>query len=173
MLEVAAIFGAGQQGAHVERIDHRILEDLRHFAIDDALGQAFGDRGLADAGLTDQQRIVLAPTAQGLDHPFEFILAADQGIDLALGRGFVEILRVLLKRALLALVFLLGFLIVGLVGASLFLFRRLLGDAVRNIVHHIEPGDALLVQVVDRVRVLLAEDRHKYIGAGDFLLAVR
>ena len=30
----------------------------------------------------------------------------------------------------------------------------------------------LLVQVVDGVRSLLAEDRHQHVGAGDFLLAV-
>ena len=39
-------------------------------------------------------------------------------------------------------------------------------------VHHIEPGNTLLVQVVHRMRILLTEDRDQYVGTGDFLLAV-
>ena len=42
-----------------------------------------------------------------------------------------------------------------------------MGDEVDDV----EPGHALLVQVVDGVRVLLAEDRDQDVGAGDFLLA--
>src|SRR3546814_4516246 len=36
------------------------------------------------------------------------------------------------------------------------------GDAVRKIVHHVQARDVLLVEVVDRVRILLAEDRHQH-----------
>ena len=45
--------------------------------------QPLGDRGLADAGLADEQRVVLAAAAQDLDHALELVLAADQRIDLA------------------------------------------------------------------------------------------
>src|SRR6185436_17568948 len=48
---------------------------------------------------------------------------------------------------------------------------RRLGDAVRDVVHHVEARDALLLQEVHRVRILLAEDRHQHVGAGDFFLA--
>jgi hypothetical protein len=44
---------------------------------------------------------------------------------------------------------------------------------VRDEIDHVETGHALLVQVVDGVRVLLAEDRHQHVRAGHFLLAVR
>ena len=47
-----------------------------------------------------------------------------------------------------------------------------LGDAMGNEVHHVEAGHALLVQEVDGVGVLLAEDGHEHIGPGDLLLAV-
>jgi hypothetical protein len=60
--------------------------------------QPFGDRGLADPGLADQQRVVLAPAAERLDDPFEFLLAPDQRIDLALQRQRVEVDRVALER---------------------------------------------------------------------------
>jgi hypothetical protein len=42
---------------------------------------------------------------------------------------------------------------------------------VGDEVDHVQPRHALLVQVVDGVRVLLAEDRHQHVGASHFLLA--
>ena len=40
-----------------------VAQALRHVAGDDALGQALDDRGLADAGLADQHRVVLGAPA--------------------------------------------------------------------------------------------------------------
>ena len=59
LLELAAIFGAGDQRAHVERQELLVVEAFRHVAVDDAQSQPFDDRGLADARLADQHRIVL------------------------------------------------------------------------------------------------------------------
>jgi hypothetical protein len=42
---------------------------------------------------------------------------------------------------------------------------------VRDEIHHVEAGDALALQEVDRVGVLFAEDGDQHVGAGDFLLA--
>jgi hypothetical protein len=42
---------------------------------------------------------------------------------------------------------------------------------VGDEVHHVQARDVLLLQEIHRVRVLLAEDRHQHVGAGDFLLA--
>ena len=50
---------------------------------------------------------------------------------------------------------------------------RNFGDAVRNEIHYVESRNALLVQEIHGVRILLAENRHQYICAGDFLLARR
>ena len=83
LLEIAAVFRAGEQRAHVERVDLVVLQELGHVAFVDAAREALGDRRLADAGLADQQRIVLAPAAQHLDHALELVRAADQRIDLA------------------------------------------------------------------------------------------
>ena len=101
LLEVAAILGAGDQRAQIEREDHRVLEHLGHVVVDDALGQTLGQRGLADAGFADVQRIVLAPTAEHLDGALDLVGTADQRIDLALARHVVEIAGVGLQRALL------------------------------------------------------------------------
>ena len=59
------------------------LERLGHFAVDDALRQAFDDRGLAHAGLADQHRIVLGAPLQDLDHAADLVVAADHRIELA------------------------------------------------------------------------------------------
>ena len=67
LFEVAAVAGAGQQRAHVEREDGRVLQHVRHLAVHDAAGEALGDRGLADPGLAHEQRVVLLAAAQHLD----------------------------------------------------------------------------------------------------------
>ncbi len=59
LFELAAELGAGDECAHVEREDALALQALGHFAVDDALGEAFHDGGLADAGLADEHRVVL------------------------------------------------------------------------------------------------------------------
>ena len=53
--------------AHVECEHGRVLEHLRHFAVHDLARQALGDRGLADAGIADEERVVLLPAAEDLD----------------------------------------------------------------------------------------------------------
>ncbi|KWT85240.1 hypothetical protein APY03_4043 [Variovorax sp. WDL1] len=174
LLEVAAVLGAGQQRAHVERVHVGLGQDLRHVALRDAPGQALGDRGLADAGLADQQRVVLAAAAQDLDHALDLVLAADQRIDLAVLRHLVEVLGELLQRGRLLVLLATAFFALGCgFAAALGGLRRVaLLDAVGDEVHHVQARHALLVQVVDGVRVLLAEDRDQHVGAGDFLLAV-
>ena len=173
LLEITAVLGAGQQGAHVERVDDRIGQDLGHFVLRDAPGESLGDGGLADAGLADQQRVVLAPAAEDLNDTLDLVLAADQRIDLAVAGELVEVLGELVERRALAIaLFLLAF------GTRARVLARLRGlgrigllDAVGDEVDDVEAGHALLVQVVDRVGVLLAEDRDQHVGAGHFLLA--
>ncbi|MNJ69704.1 hypothetical protein D3C77_660870 [compost metagenome] len=54
LFEITTVFGTGQQGAQVKGIDHALRQQIRHLSVDNSLGQAFGDGGLADTGLTDQ-----------------------------------------------------------------------------------------------------------------------
>ena len=83
LLELAAVLGAGDERADVERQDALVEQRLGHVAGDDALGQALGDGRLADARLADQRRVVLGPAAQDLDDALDFLLAADDRVDLA------------------------------------------------------------------------------------------
>ncbi len=53
----------------------------------DFLGEAFDDRGLADAGFAEQYRIVFRPAAEHLDDALDFVMAADDRIEFALLRA--------------------------------------------------------------------------------------
>ncbi len=97
VFEFAAIFGAGDQRAHVERDDAFVLQALRHVALHDAQGQPFGDGRLADARLADQHRIVLRAPREDLDHAADFLVAADHRIELALAGPFDQVDAVLLQ----------------------------------------------------------------------------
>ena len=99
-LELAAIFGAGDERAHVEGQQELVLQALRHVAIDDAQRQALDDRGLADAGLADQHGIVLGAPRQHLDGAADFLVAADHGIELAGAGGLGEVARIFLERVI-------------------------------------------------------------------------
>ena len=83
-LELAPILGAGHQRAHVEREDPLLLQALGNVAAHDALRQPFDDGRLADARLTDEHRVVLRAARQHLDHAADFLVAADDRIELAL-----------------------------------------------------------------------------------------
>ena len=175
LLEVAPIFGAGQERAHVEGVDLSVGEDVGYPAFDDAPRQAFGDGGLANAGFTDQQRIVLAAPAERLDDPLDLFFAADQRVDLAKHGLLVEVLRVVVERAAGAAGFLFLLALLGFARRALRSGARLrrFGDAVGNEVHHVEARNVLPLEEIDGVGILLAEDRDQHIGAGDFFLAGR
>src|SRR5215475_5621294 len=49
------------------RLTRRLWQGLGHVAGHDALGEALDDRGLADAGLADEHRVVLGTPGQHLD----------------------------------------------------------------------------------------------------------
>ncbi len=98
LLELAAVLGAGEQRAHVEREDGAVLEPLGHVAAHDALRQALDDGGLAHARLADQHRVVLGPARQDADHPPDLGVAADHRVELAAPRLGDEVDAVLLQR---------------------------------------------------------------------------
>ena len=67
LFEIAAIARAGEQRAHVEGEDGGAFQHLRHLALDDLAGKSLRDGGLADAGIADEERVVLLAAAQDLD----------------------------------------------------------------------------------------------------------
>jgi hypothetical protein len=101
LLEVAAVAGAGEQRAHVEREDRGPASTSGVSPSTIFLRQALGDGGLADAGVADQQRVVLAAAAEHLDAALDLLLAADQRVDVALAGLGVEVDAVFRQRGLL------------------------------------------------------------------------
>ncbi len=65
LLNIAAIARTGKQRAHVEREDRCVEQHLGHFAADGAAGEPLGDRGLADAGVANIERVVLGAGGRG------------------------------------------------------------------------------------------------------------
>ncbi len=91
LLEVTAVAGAGDERAEVERVELLAVERLGHVALDDVGGEALDDRGLADAGLADQHRVVLGAAGQHLHDPLDLLLAPDDRVELLLARELREV----------------------------------------------------------------------------------
>ena len=98
LLEIAAVLGAGDERAQVERVHGAVRQHVGHLALDDHAREAFDQRGLADARLAHVQRVVLAAAAQDLDRALDFERAADQRIDAAFLRELVQVGGELLER---------------------------------------------------------------------------
>jgi hypothetical protein len=67
LLELAAVFGAGDHEGEVEGDDFLVGEDLGHVALGDFLREALDDGGLAHPGLADEHGVVLGAAAEDLD----------------------------------------------------------------------------------------------------------
>ncbi len=81
LLELALHAGAGLQQAQIERQDAHVADHVRHAALGDAQRQAFDQRRLAHAGLADEDRVVLAPSREHVDHLADFAIAAEHRVD--------------------------------------------------------------------------------------------
>eukprot|EP00043_Microstomoeca_roanoka_P023687 m.259125 g.259125 ORF g.259125 m.259125 type:complete len:631 (-) comp34017_c0_seq1:207-2099(-) len=174
LFEIAAIAGPRQQRAHVERIDGRAGQDVGGFAVDDLLGQTFGDRRLAHAGITHQKRVVLAPAAEHLDAAFDLGRAADQRIDIALAGLGVQIDAELGQRRILGIglgLLRLALTFLGARDGARFGEAGILGHAMGDEVDRVVAGHVLLLQEIGGVRFALGKDRHQHVGAGNFVAA--
>ena len=100
LLELAAVHRARDEGGDVERDQLLVLERLGDVARDDALGEAFDDGGLADAGLADQHGVVLGAAGEHLADAADLAVASDHGVELALTRAVGEVDPELLEGAL-------------------------------------------------------------------------
>ena len=108
LLELAAVLGAGDHRAEVERDEPLVLEALGDVAGDDPLREPLDDRGLADAGLADQHGVVLRAPRQHLDHAADLLVAADHRVELACAGQLGEVAPVALERLVLLLGVLVG-----------------------------------------------------------------
>ncbi len=167
LLEIAPVARAGEERSHVERVDDRALEDLGHLAADDPERQPLGDGRLADARIAHEERVVLRPPAEDLDGALDLVVAADEDVDLAVARLDVEVGAVGVERLVAGLALLLALLLVGTARGARLAQPGLLGDAVRDVVHGIEPRHALLLQEEHGVALALGEHGDENVGARD------
>ena len=103
LLEFAAVLCTRDHRRQVEADDPLAAEALWDVAVDDPLRESFDDRRLADAGLTDEHRIVLGPAVEHLDDPADLLVTADDRVELALVRELGEVAAVALESEVLVL----------------------------------------------------------------------
>jgi len=97
VLELALHARAGLEQTQVKAAQAHSAQRLGHITRRDAQGKAFHHRRLADAGLAREDRIVLPPPRQDVDHLADLEVAADHRVDLALTRPGGEVLRELVE----------------------------------------------------------------------------
>ena len=105
LLELTAVFRAGDQRRQIQRVDLLALEQLGDVAVRDPLRKPFDDGGLADARLADEHRVVLGPPREDLHDPLDLGLATDDRVELRLGGKLGQVAAELVEqlRGLLAL----------------------------------------------------------------------
>ena len=168
-LEIAPIFCAGDQGAHIQRINSTVTQNFRHTLFGDHPGQAFGQSGLADTGFADIKRIVLSSPAKNLNRSLYFQFPANQRVDLAIDCHLIQVARVFFKGGRIWL----GIRTQRGIDIIIDALIRQLRHAMRDVIHNVEPIDALESQEVHRLRLLLAKDCNEHVAAGDLFLATR
>src|SRR5690606_477072 len=78
---------------------HANVEQVRwHAAFDDRLREPLNDRRLADAGLADEDRVVLGAAREDLDDPPDLLRATDHRVELALASAACEVTSVLVEE---------------------------------------------------------------------------
>ena len=98
VLELALHAGAGLQQRQVERAERDVAERRRHVARRDAQREAFDHGRLADARLAGEDRVVLPPARQDVDHLPDLEVAAEHRVDLALPGARGQVDGVLVER---------------------------------------------------------------------------
>ena len=96
--EFTTVLRPCNQRAHVQRHQLLVAQAFGHIAIDDAQRKSFGNRRLADAGFTDQHRVVLGAPGQDLHRAPDLFVAPDDRVDLALLGRLGQVARVFLQR---------------------------------------------------------------------------
>ena len=133
-----------------------VLELIGNVAAHDALGESFDDGGLANAGFADEHRVVLGAAAEHLHDAANLVFAADDGVELALARGFGEIVRVALERLVLR-------------------FGILIGDALRaadgdqGFEDGVVGGAGAVEQLAGGIAALCGDGEQQMLGGDEFV----
>jgi len=84
LLELTTVHRPGNQRADIQLQDTFAEQRGRHVGVDDALSQSLDDGCFANAGFTDQNRIIFIAAGKNLNDPLDFHLTPDDGIKFIL-----------------------------------------------------------------------------------------
>ena len=112
-LKLAAVLGTRDQRPHIQTEHGTVLQIFGNITAHDTLGKALGNGSLADTGLADQHRVVLALTGKDADHIADLGVTADDRVQLVgaghlnkilpvLFQGVIGVLRVITRHTLVA-----------------------------------------------------------------------
>jgi hypothetical protein len=73
----------GDYSREIERQNPLAAQGLGHLVVDYPLGYALDDGGLADAGIPDEDGVVLGPPGEDLDGRLYLVLAPDDRVQLS------------------------------------------------------------------------------------------
>ena len=146
---------AGDERPDVECEDSLVRQCLGNVAGHDAVRERLGDRGLADAGLADEGRVVLSPSREDLDDALDLLLAPDDRVEHAGPRGLRQVDAELIERRRLR--------------GSLRLLRRRraarLREDVDDLVAHLVEVDAEALEHAGGDPLLAHEPEEQVLGA--------
>ena len=91
LFELPAILRARDDQRDVEGENPLVGQEVRHVADGDLLRQTFDDGGLADAGLADEDGVVLGAAAEHLLDALDLRLAPDQRVEGTLERRLAQV----------------------------------------------------------------------------------
>ena len=96
-LKLASVLGSRNKRAHVQRENLLILQAFRHITGNDPLSKALYCGGFANAGLADQNRIILSLTGQDPDNIADLRVTSDHRIQLLVPGFLHQILAVFVQ----------------------------------------------------------------------------
>ena len=103
IFKLAPVFCPGHQRPEVQLHHALVLQAFGHVPAHNALRQPLHDGRLPDAGIADQDRVVLSAAGEHLDDAPDLIVAADHRIKFARGRQPGQVAAVALQRLIFAL----------------------------------------------------------------------
>ena len=81
--KLPAELGPRYQRGHIQQVQLLALQHSRNISLCQLLRNAFCNRSLADAGFTDQARVVFGSSIEDLDDSLDLFIPADDVVDLA------------------------------------------------------------------------------------------
>ena len=102
-LELALVHSTGHERAHVEAVELFILQVLGHIATQDSVGKTFHDGRFTRTWFTYQDRVILCPSRENLQHATYLVVSSDDGVELPCPSLVNEVASILLQALLFLL----------------------------------------------------------------------